>query len=92
MAIYRIANPVRTCCLSPTDLLVPECYRANEFLRVVQQLAGIQRLKLTTKIGYKPFVTLKLYQTEEVFNHYVGIDELRLLEEFMRKSTRRWAV
>lgn len=87
----------------PLDLLVPECYRANEFLRVVQQLAGISRLKLTTNIGRKTFVTLKLYQgmparlimqatghqTEEAFNHYVGIDELRLLEEFMRKSARR---
>ena len=90
---------------SPNDLLVPECYRANEFLRVVQQLAGISRIKLTTKIGRKTFVTLKLYQgvaarlvmqatghqTEEAFNHYVGIDELRLLEEFMRKSVRRRA-
>ncbi|UOQ96656.1 site-specific integrase [Hymenobacter sp. 5317J-9] len=90
---------------SPQDLLVPDCYRANEFLRVVQRLAGITRLKLTTKIGRKTFVTLKLYQgvparlimqatghqTEEAFNHYVGVDELRLVEEFMRKSTRRRA-
>ena len=89
----------------PYSLLVPECYRANEFLRVVQRLAGITRLKLTTKIGRKTFVTLKLYQgvpartimqatghqTEEAFNHYVGVDELRLVEEFMRKSTRRRA-
>jgi integrase len=88
---------------SPLDLLVPECYRANEFLELVQQLTGITRFKLTTKIGRKTFVTLKLYQgvsarlimqatghqTEEAFNHYVGIDELRLLEEFMRKSARR---
>jgi integrase len=88
---------------SPLDLLVPECYRANEFLAVVQQLAGLARLKLTTKIGRKTFVTLKLYQgvparlimqatghqTEEAFNHYVGVDQLRLLEEFMRKSARR---
>lgn len=88
---------------SPYDLLVPECYRCNEFLKVVQRLLGITRLKLTTKIGCKTFVTLKLYQgvasrlsmqatghqTEEVFNHYVGVDELRLAEEFMRKSPRR---
>jgi integrase len=88
---------------SPLDLLVPECYRTNEFLRVVQRLTGISRLKLTTKIGRKTFVTLKLYQgvpqrlimqatghqTEEAFNHYVGVDELKLVEEFMRKSTRR---
>ena len=90
---------------SPLDLLVPECYRCNEFLEVVQQLAGLTRLHLTTKIGRKTFVTLKLYQgvpqrlimqatghqTEEAFNHYVGVDELRLVEEFMRKSARRRA-
>ena len=88
---------------TPFDLLVPECYRCNEFLRVVQRLVGITRLKLTTKIGRKTFVTRKLYQgvparlvmqatghqTEEAFNHYVGVDELKLVEEFMRKSTRR---
>lgn len=28
------------------------------------------------------------HQTEEAFNHYVGVDELKLVEEFMRKSTR----
>jgi len=90
---------------TPFDLLVPECYRTNEFLRVVQRLVGITRLKLTTKIGRKTFVTLKLYQgvatrsimqatghqTEEAFNHYVGVDELKLVEEFMRKATRRRA-
>jgi integrase len=90
---------------SPFDLLVPECYRCNEFLQVVQRLAGMTRFKLTTKIGRKTFVTLKLYQgvparlimqatghqTEEAFNHYVGVNELKLVEEFMRKSTRRRA-
>lgn len=87
------------------DLLVPECYRTNEFLKVVQRLVGITRLNLTTKIGRKTFVTRKLYQgvpqrlimqatghqTEEAFNHYVGVDELKLVEEFMRKSPRRRA-
>ena len=90
---------------TPFELLVPECYRTNEFLRVVQRLVGLTRLKLTTKIGRKTFVTLKLYQgvttrtimqatghqTEEAFNHYVGVDELKLVEEFMRKATRRRA-
>ena len=90
---------------TPFDLLVPECYRTNEFLKVVQRLVGITRLNLTTKIGRKTFVTLKLYQgvparlvmqatghqTEEAFNHYVGVDELKLVEEFMRKSPRRRA-
>jgi integrase len=90
---------------TPFDLLVPECYRTNEFLKVVQRLVGITRLNLTTKIGRKTFVTRKLYQgvparlvmqatghqTEEAFNHYVGVDELKLVEEFMRKSPRRRA-
>jgi integrase len=90
---------------SPFDLLVPECYRANEFLRVVQRLVGLSRLHLTTKIGRKTFVTLKLYQgvpartimqatghqTEEAFNAYVGVDELKLVESFMRKAQRRRA-
>jgi integrase len=87
------------------DLLVPECYRANEFLRVVQRISGITRLKLTTKIGRKTFVPLKLYQgvpprtimqatghqTEQAFNAYVGVDELEIVENFMRKSNRRRA-
>jgi integrase len=90
---------------SPHDLLVPECYRANEFLKVVQRLAGLTRFKLTTKVGRKTFVTRKLYQgvparlvmqatghqTEEAFNHYVGVDELKIVEEFMRKSARKRA-
>ena len=73
---------------------------------MVQRLSGITRLKLTTKIGRKTFDTLKLYQgvayrlsmqatghqTEEAFSHYVGVDELRLVKEFMRKSPRRRAV
>jgi integrase len=85
---------------APDDLLLPTCYRVNEFLKVVQQLAGIKRLNLTTKLGRKTFVTLKLYQgvpsrmvmqatghtTEEAFNHYVGVDTIKLLQEFMRKS------
>jgi hypothetical protein len=84
-------------------LLVPKCYRCNEFLKVVQRLVGLTRLNLTTKIGRKTFVTLKLYQgvparlimqatghrTEEAFNHYVGVDQFQLVEEFMRKSTCR---
>lgn len=90
---------------SLTDLLVPECYRANEFLKVVARLVNLTRLNLTTKIGRKTFVTLKLYQgvpartimqatghqTEEAFNAYVGVDELKLVESFMRKSQRRRA-
>lgn len=87
---------------SSDDLLLPSCYRVNEFLEVVQQLAGISRLKLTTKLGRKTFVTLKLYQgvpsrvvmqatghtTEEAFNHYVGVDTLKLLHAYMHKSPK----
>ncbi|WP_375435057.1 tyrosine-type recombinase/integrase [uncultured Hymenobacter sp.] len=85
---------------SHDDLLLPTCYRVNEFLKIVQQLAGITRLNLTTKLGRKTFVTLKLYQgvptrsimqatghtTESSFNHYVGVDTISLLEQFMRRS------
>jgi hypothetical protein len=72
---------------------------------VVQRLSDITRLHLTTKIGRKTFVMLKLYQgvparfimqvtghqPEEAFNHYVGVDELKLVEEFMCKATQRRA-
>ncbi|MGY2132291.1 tyrosine-type recombinase/integrase [Hymenobacter sp. HD11105] len=82
------------------DLLLPHCPHINKHLEFVQALAGIKRLTLTTKLGRKTFVTLKLYQgvptrlvmqatghqTEESFNRYVGVDTLKLLHEFMRKS------
>jgi integrase len=98
-------QPVALSERSPYDLLVPECYRANEFLKVVQRLVGLTRLNLTTKIGRKTFVTLKLYQgvpartimqatghqTEEAFNAYVGVDEQEIVQTFMRKSARRRA-
>ncbi|TGE26922.1 tyrosine-type recombinase/integrase [Hymenobacter metallicola] len=85
---------------APGDLLLPTCYRVNEFLKFVQQLAGLTRLPLTTKLGRKTFVTLKLYQgvpsrlvmqstghtTESSFNHYVGVDTMKLLQEYARRS------
>ncbi|RYU77673.1 tyrosine-type recombinase/integrase [Hymenobacter persicinus] len=85
---------------APDGLLLPTCYRVNEFLKVVQQLAGITRLSLSSKLGRKTFVTLKLYQgvptrmvmqatghsTEKSFNHYVGVDTIKLLQEFVRRS------
>ena len=85
---------------SPDDLLLPTCYRVNEFLKVVAQLAGLTRLTLSSKVGRKTFVTLKLYQgvptrlimqatghtTEASFNRYVGVDTISLLQEFMRRS------
>jgi integrase len=78
-------------------LLVPRCPgEVNDFLQAVQQLAGITRLHLTTRIARKTYVTAKLYQgvparsimqatghkTEESFNHYVGVDVQRLVEQF----------
>lgn len=85
---------------SHDGLLLPTCYRVNEFLKVVQQLVGLTRLNLTTKLGRKTFVTLKLYQgvptrsimqatghtTEVSFNRYVGVDTISLLQQFMRRS------
>ncbi|MCC2546450.1 tyrosine-type recombinase/integrase [Hymenobacter sp. BT175] len=82
------------------DLLLPHCPHLNERLAVLQQLAGITRLHLTSKLGRKTFVTLKLYQgvptrlvmqatghkTEESFNRYVGVDTIKLVQEYMRKS------
>jgi hypothetical protein len=70
-----------------------------------RQLAGLTRVKPMTKIGHQTCVTLKLYhgmptrlirhpkghQTEEVFNLYVGVAEIRLLEEYLRKGARRRA-
>jgi hypothetical protein len=40
---------------------MPECYLANKFLDVGQQLAG----RKLTKVGHKSFIIL---------NHYVGVD------------------
>ncbi|MBO0360641.1 tyrosine-type recombinase/integrase [Hymenobacter sp. BT186] len=86
---------------APDGLLLPTCYRVNEFLKIVAQLAGITRLTLSSKVGRKTFVTLKLYQgvptrmvmqatghtTEASFNRYVGVDTIKLLQEFMRRSS-----
>jgi integrase len=72
----------------------------NEYLKYVQKLSGIDRLELTTKIGRKTFVTLKVYQgvqvrlimtatghkTEASFNRYAGIDTESLIQVFKDKS------
>jgi hypothetical protein len=31
------------------------------------------------------------HQTEEAFNAYVGVDELEIVQQFMRKAVRRRA-
>jgi hypothetical protein len=76
--------------------LVPPCPLVNRHLKLIARLVNLTRLELTTKIGRKSFVTLKLFQgvpqrmimmatghtTEQSFNHYVGVDVLKLLEQF----------
>ena len=78
--------------------LVPACPLVNRHLKLIARLVKLTRLNLTTKIGRKTFVTLKLFQgvpqrmvmmatghtTEASFNHYVGVDVLKLLEQFRR--------
>lgn len=86
--------------VAPKGLVLPVCHNANKALKLVQQLAGIGRLPLSTKLGRKTFVTTKLYQgvaratvmqatghtTEKSFNHYVGVDTLELFKAFSNKS------
>ncbi|MBO2007591.1 phage integrase SAM-like domain-containing protein [Hymenobacter negativus] len=74
----------------------------SDYLPHVQHLAGLTRFKLTSKIGRKTFVTLKISQgvpraqvmqatghlTEASFNRYLGVVEEELLESF-RKTARR---
>jgi hypothetical protein len=73
----------------------------SEYLPHVQHLAGLTRFKLTSKVGRKTFVTLKIAQgvpraqvmqatghrTEASFNRYLGVVEQELVETF-RKTAR----
>ncbi|QNP51444.1 phage integrase SAM-like domain-containing protein [Hymenobacter qilianensis] len=73
----------------------------SDYLPHVQRLAGFTRFKLTSKVGRKTFVTLKISQgvpraqvmqatghrTESSFNRYLGVVELELIETF-RKTAR----
>ncbi|MBF9239505.1 phage integrase SAM-like domain-containing protein [Hymenobacter sp. BT683] len=73
----------------------------SDYLPHVQHLAGLTRFKLTSKIGRKTFVTLKISQgvpraqvmqatghrTESSFNRYLGVVEEELLATF-RKTAR----
>lgn len=77
------------------------CYDVNDSLKVIAQLINLTRLNLSTKIDCETFVTIKLYQgvtqrlvmqatghpTEASFNRYVGVDMLKLLEQFKRHSS-----
>ena len=73
----------------------------SDYLPHVQHLADFTRFKLTSKVGRKTFVTLKIaqgvpraqvmqatgHQTEASFNRYLGVVEEELLESF-RKTAR----
>ncbi|RDC63319.1 tyrosine-type recombinase/integrase [Adhaeribacter pallidiroseus] len=72
----------------------------NSYLKYIGKFAGITRLELTTKIGRKTFATLKLYQgvpdrmvmqatghkTEKAFVRYIGVNTIKLLENFQKRS------
>ncbi|MGI4835069.1 MAG: phage integrase SAM-like domain-containing protein [Janthinobacterium lividum] len=74
----------------------------DEYLPTVAELAGVGRIALTSKVGRKTFVTLKLAQgvprhtvmqatghrTESSFNRYAGVDEVELVETY-RKTARK---
>jgi hypothetical protein len=83
----------------PTCL--PVVHGLSDYLPHVQHLAGLTRFKLTSKVGRKTFVTLKIaqgvpraqvmqatgHQTEASFNRYLGVVEEELLASF-RKTAR----
>ncbi|TPE43939.1 phage integrase SAM-like domain-containing protein [Pontibacter mangrovi] len=85
-------------CLPPSPLI-------NEYLKKIQSFVKLKRLNLSTKIGRKTFVTLKIYQgvptrlimqatghkTESAFNRYAGIDTNELIQEFKRQSAKMGA-
>jgi integrase len=86
------------------DTCLPVGTGLDDYLPTVAQLAGLTRIALTSKVGRKTFVTLKLAQgvprttvmqatghrTESSFNRYVGIDETELVETY-RKTARQVA-
>lgn len=81
-----------------TEQLVPECPTVNRHLKTIAKLVGLTRLNLTTKIGRKTFVTIKImrgtptrlvmmatgHTTEQSFNHYLGVDLVKLLEQYRK--------
>jgi integrase len=79
---------------------LPLVRQLDEYLPHLQQLVGITRLRVTTRVGRKTFATLKIYQgvpktqvmlatghkTETSFNRYLGIDEQELLAIYRRTA------
>ncbi|GAA3953699.1 phage integrase SAM-like domain-containing protein [Hymenobacter algoricola] len=88
-----------------SEQLVPRCPKVNAYLKLIAQLAGVTRVGVSTKIGRKTFVTLKLFQgvpsrmvmmatghtTEASFNHYVGVDVLALVNQYKKHGPNRAA-
>ncbi|PSR56739.1 hypothetical protein AHMF7605_26205 [Adhaeribacter arboris] len=87
---------------SSDRLVFPKCPKINHHLKLIQKLAGIDRIVLSTKVGRKTFATTKVYQgvprhlvmqatghkTEASFNRYIGIDEQELISIFKQQSQR----
>lgn len=85
-----------------TEHLVPACPTVNRHLKTIAKLVGLTRLPLTTKIGRKTFVTIKVmrgtpirlvmmatgHTTEASFNHYLGVDLVKLLEQYRKYEIR----
>lgn len=81
-----------------TEHLVPACPTVNRHLKTIAKLVDLTRLTLTTKIGRKTFVTIKVmrgtpvrlvmmatgHTTEQSFNHYLGVDLVKLLEQYRK--------
>lgn len=81
-----------------TEFLVPPCPTVNRHLKTIAKLVDLTRLTLTTKIGRKTFVTIKImrgtptrlvmmatgHTTEQSFNHYLGVDLVKLLEQYRK--------
>lgn len=81
-----------------TEHLVPACPTVNRHLKTIAKLVELTRLTLTTKIGRKTFVTIKVmrgtptrlvmmatgHTTEQSFNHYLGVDLVKLLAQYRK--------
>ncbi|SHL98852.1 phage integrase SAM-like domain-containing protein [Hymenobacter psychrotolerans] len=79
---------------------LPKLHTLDDYLPHVQHLAGITRIQVTTRVGRKTFVTLKIFQgvpkaqvmlatghqTEKSFNRYLGVDEQELLTIYRRTA------
>ncbi|MCA8830571.1 phage integrase SAM-like domain-containing protein [Hymenobacter pini] len=79
---------------------LPDVPTLDDYLPLIQHLAGIHRIQVTTRIGRKTFATLKIYQgvprtqvmlatghkTEKSFLRYLGVDEKELIEMYERTA------